>query len=40
MSKLVDMALEQRIKPPSFDLNAEPLDTLDFDERSPPIVNW
>jgi hypothetical protein len=38
MSKLVDMALGQRIKPPRFDLNAKPLDSLDVDER--PIVNW
>ena len=25
----------QRIKPPSFDLNVEPLDSLDVDERPP-----
>ena len=38
MSKLVDMALGQRIKPPSFDLHAKPLDSLDFDERLAPIM--
>ena len=38
MSELVDMALGQRIEPPSFDLNAKPLDSLDVDERPPPIV--
>ena len=32
------MALGQRIRPPSFDLNVEPLDTLDIDERPPPIM--
>jgi len=31
------MALGQRIKPPSFDLNAKPLDSLDVDEI-PPLV--
>ena len=38
MSKLVDMDLGQRIEPPSFDLNAEPLDSLAVDERPPPSV--
>ena len=33
--ELVDMALGQRIKPPSFDLNAKPLDYLHVDERPP-----
>ena len=32
MSKLVDMTLGQRIKPPRLDLNAKPLDFLDVDE--------
>ena len=32
LSHLVDMALGQRIKSPSFDLNAEPLDSLDVDK--------
>ena len=36
MSKLVDMALGQRIEPPSSDLNAEPLDSLDVD-KGPPL---
>jgi hypothetical protein len=35
---LVDMALGQRIQPPSFDLNVEPLDSLDVDERPALIV--
>ena len=26
------------IKPPSFDLNAKPLDSLDVNEKPPPIV--
>ena len=38
MSKLVDMALGQRIELPSFELNAKPLDSLDVDERLPPIL--
>jgi hypothetical protein len=38
MLELVDMALGQRIEPLSFDLNAKPLDSLDIDERPPPIV--
>ena len=38
MSKLVDVALEQRIKTHSFDFNAELLDSLNVDERPPPIV--
>ena len=38
MSKLVDMALGQRVETPRFDLNAKPLDSLDVDERPPPIV--
>ena len=36
MSKLVDMALGQRIQPRIFDLNAKPLNFLDVDERPPP----
>lgn len=32
------MALGQRIEPLSFDLNVEPLDSLDVDERAPPIM--
>ena len=32
------MALAQRIKPPSSNLNAESLHSLDVDERPPPIV--
>ena len=28
----------ERIEPPSFDLNAEPLDSLDVDERPQPIT--
>jgi hypothetical protein len=38
MSELVDKALGQRRESPSFDLNAKPLDSLDIDERPPPIV--
>ena len=38
MLELVDMALVHRIKPPSLDLNAKPLDSLDVDERPPHIV--
>ena len=38
MWELVDMALGQRIEPLSVDLNAKPLDSLDVDERPPPIV--
>ena len=38
MLELVDMALGLRIEPPTFDLNAEPLDTLDPDGRPPLIV--
>ena len=38
MSKLVDMALGQTIEPPNFDLNMEPLGSLDVDERPPLIV--
>jgi hypothetical protein len=38
MSKLVDMALGQKEEPPSFDLNAKPLDSLDVDGRPPTIV--
>jgi len=38
MSKLIDMALGQRIKPASLDLTAETLNPLDGDERPPPIV--
>ena len=30
--------LGQRIEPPSFDLNAEPLHSLDVDKRPPLIV--
>jgi hypothetical protein len=33
MSCLVDMALGRRIETPSFDLNAEPIDSFDVDER-------
>ena len=32
------MALGQRMKSPNYALDAKPLDTLDVDERSPPIV--
>ena len=38
MSKLVQMTLVERIEPPSFDLDAEPLDSLDADDKPPPIV--
>ena len=38
MSKLVNMELGQRIKPPRLDLNAKPWDFLDVDERPPPHV--
>ena len=38
MLELVDLVLGQRIEPPSSDLNAKPLDILDVDDRSPPIV--
>jgi hypothetical protein len=38
MSKLVDMAFGQRIKPTSLDLTAETVNPLDVDERPPPIV--
>ena len=38
MLELVDRALGQRIELPSFDLNAKLLDSLDIDERPPPIV--
>ena len=37
MSELVHMALGQRIKPRSFDFNAKPLDSLDVDEKPPPM---
>jgi hypothetical protein len=37
-SLLVDMALGQRMESSSFDLNAKPLDSLDVDERPPPIM--
>ena len=40
MSKVVDMALGQRLKPPSFDLNAGLLNSLDVEERPPPIVKY
>ena len=36
MYELVNMG--QIIRPPSFELNVEPLDTLDVKVRSPPIV--
>ena len=36
--EVVDIALGQRIEPPSFDLNAKPVDSLDIDERPLPIV--
>jgi hypothetical protein len=32
------MALGQRITPPKFDLNVEPLNSLDVDERPPHVV--
>ena len=32
LSELGDMALGKTIEPPSFDLNAKPLDSLDVDE--------
>lgn len=32
------MALGQRMKSPNYALDAKPLDTLDVDERSPPIM--
>ena len=38
MSKLVGMVLGQRIEARSFNLNVEPLDSLDVDERPLPIV--
>ena len=38
MYELVDMILGQRIKPPNYELNAKPLDSLDVDERLPPIL--
>jgi hypothetical protein len=38
MSKLVDMALGQRIKPASLDHIVETVNPLDVDERPPPIV--
>ena len=38
MSNLVDIALGHSIKPPSFDLNTELLDSLDVNERPPHIV--
>ena len=38
-SELVDMALGQRIEPPSFDLNAKALqDSWDADDQPPPIT--
>ena len=38
MSKLVDMALGQRIEPASLDLTVGTVNPLDVDERPPPIV--
>jgi len=38
MLELFDLALGQRIKAPSFDLNVEPLNSLDVDERSTQVV--
>ena len=38
MSKLVDLALGQTIEPPRFNLNVDPLRSLDVGERPPPIV--
>ena len=38
MSKLVDKALGQRIKPPSFDLDAETLGSSDLVDKPSPIV--
>ena len=38
MLELVDMTLVHKIEPPSFDLSVEPLDSLDVDDRLPPIV--
>ena len=38
MSKLVDMALGKRISPPSYDLIAGPLNSLDVDDKPPLIV--
>ena len=38
MSKLVDMAFGRRKEPLGFDLNEEPLDSLNVDERSPSVV--
>ena len=38
MLELVDMALVQRIEPPSLDLNAKHLDSLDVDDRPPRVV--
>ena len=38
LSKLVDMALGHIKKPPSFDLDAKPLNSLDVHEKPPPIV--
>ena len=38
MLELVDMALVQRIGPPSLDLNGKPLDSLDVDDRPPRVV--
>ena len=36
--ELVNMALEQRTKPPNFDLSAKHLDSLDVDER--PLTHY
>ena len=38
LSKLVGIAMGQKTKSPSFDLNAKLLDSLDVDERPSPIV--
>ena len=38
MSKLVDMALGQIIKPDSLDITFETVNLLDVDQRPPPIV--
>ena len=38
MSKLVDVALGHILEPPYFDLNGEPLDSLDVNERLPLIM--
>ena len=38
MTKLVDMALGHKIDTPSFDLNVEPLNSLDVDESPMHVV--